>query len=227
MYEKRGGGGGEGGIGPKSLRTKNSPTRFSQWQDSVFSTMVTLVGGGGGGSSYGCLGCSNTSLDTGSRMVEGLKGQPGRFTRPSAPPAPAFTRPSRPSQCELFDDGRARRLHCGMSLILPEWGSCTRSLALRYALVWAVLRFQSHFVPGGEGICPSPHTRWYIGPRTPGRSGVDGHPRGLSCPGARDATTEGRPSRRGSSAPPLRRLAQRNGQQSPVPASLTPHTSEN
>ena len=35
-------------MGPKSLRTKNRPTRFSLMQISVFPTMVTLVLGGGG-----------------------------------------------------------------------------------------------------------------------------------------------------------------------------------
>ena len=35
-------------MGPKSVCTKNDPTRFSQWQISFFPTMVTLAWGQGG-----------------------------------------------------------------------------------------------------------------------------------------------------------------------------------
>ena len=42
---ERGGGRGEGGVGPKSLCTKNGPIRFSQRYISFFGTMVTWVGG--------------------------------------------------------------------------------------------------------------------------------------------------------------------------------------
>ena len=49
LEEGRGGG---GGLGPKSLRTKNGPIRFSLMQISVFPTMVPLVGVGGSREGY-------------------------------------------------------------------------------------------------------------------------------------------------------------------------------
>ena len=42
-----GGGGGEGGMGPKRLCTKNGPIRFSRWQILPFPTTVPMVWGGG------------------------------------------------------------------------------------------------------------------------------------------------------------------------------------
>ena len=41
-----------GGLGPKSVCTKNGPTRFSELQISFFPTMAALVWGGGGAGMY-------------------------------------------------------------------------------------------------------------------------------------------------------------------------------
>ena len=70
LYWKRGG----GGVGPKSVRTENGPTRdFPNGEFHFFLTVVTLVWGGGGDTTPPTMayGHSHTSLIQGLRSAFG------------------------------------------------------------------------------------------------------------------------------------------------------------